>query len=57
MAYRASQEVQEIYQTNPVPIPAVTHPHPKQIRRRRAFRAIQDAYDPKAPDLLRVVIR
>ncbi|AEJ41289.1 hypothetical protein TPY_3133 [Sulfobacillus acidophilus TPY] len=54
MTYR---DVMDVYTPKTRPAPPVVTPHPKQVRRRRAFQVPVDAADPQAPDLLRVVIR
>ncbi|WP_020372944.1 hypothetical protein [Sulfobacillus thermosulfidooxidans] len=48
--------VSDVYTTRTIPARPVSTPHPKQLRRRRAFAVPQNAYDPSAPDLLHVVI-
>lgn len=48
--------VADVYSSRTAPVPRPTTPHPKQIRRRRAFRVPRDAFDPNAPDILRVTI-
>lgn len=54
MTYR---DVMDVYTLQTRPEPPVVTPHPKQVRRRRAFRVPVDAANPAVPDLLHVVIR
>lgn len=49
--------IRDVYTTQTRPTPARSTPHPQQHRRRRSFAVPQDAYDPHAPELLRVSIR
>lgn len=46
----------DVYTPETGPAPRRSTPHPKQVRRRRAWAEPVDAYDPMQPDLLRVTI-
>lgn len=46
-----------VYSQTTVPRVQNSTPHVKQVRRRRAFRIPQDAFDPNQPDLIRVSLQ
>lgn len=49
--------VAAVYSQTTVPVVQAPTPHVKQVRRRRAFRIPQNAFDPNQPDLIRVRIQ
>lgn len=46
-----------VYSSSSEPAEPRSTPHPHQTRHRHGFRQPRNAYDPKAPDLIRVAIR
>lgn len=46
-----------IYSPSSEPAERPSTPHPRQTKHRHGFKQPRNAYDPTAPDLLRVAIR
>jgi len=46
-----------IYSSSSEPSERPSAPHPRQAKHRHGFRQPRNAYDPTAPDLIRVAIR